>query len=79
MRVEKLFGQNVLKTRVRQNFKIITLTHTTGGEGFDDLSIEDKDELLVDKTLSEGIIIEAVLETPNSKERSHKDEDHVQM
>ena len=57
---------------------IITLAHTIGGEGFDDLSFVDIAEWLVDKPLSEEEIIEVVLETPNPKEHSDNDEeDHI--
>ncbi|CAK9810828.1 Transposable element Tc1 transposase [Anthophora plagiata] len=53
----------------------IILVHTIGGEGFDDLLFEDIDELLIDKALSEDEIIEVVLEAPDSKEHSDKDDE----
>ena len=46
---------------------IITLAHTIGGKGFNDLSFGDIDELLVQKPLSEEEIKEVVLETPDPK------------
>ncbi|CAK9810826.1 hypothetical protein ANTPLA_LOCUS6689 [Anthophora plagiata] len=51
------------------------MVHTIGGEGFDDLLFEDIDELLIDKALSEDEIIEVVLEAPDSKEHSDKDDE----
>ncbi|GFQ75909.1 hypothetical protein TNCT_288951 [Trichonephila clavata] len=52
----------------------MTLAQTVTGEGFDDLSFEDIDELLVDKVLSEVERREVFLETTDSKENSDKDE-----
>uniref|UniRef100_A0A1A9UQU6 DDE-1 domain-containing protein n=1 Tax=Glossina austeni TaxID=7395 RepID=A0A1A9UQU6_GLOAU len=47
---------------------ITTLALTIGGDGFDDLSFADIEELLVDKSLSENEIIDLTLETHHDKE-----------
>ena len=59
MHAGKRFGRNVSKSEIPSspilpNFLIsLILTHTIGGDGFDDLSFVDIDELLVDKPPSE--------------------------
>lgn len=55
---------------------IITMAHTIGGEGFDDLSFEDINEMLQDKALSEDDIIEVVLQNLNPTEHSDDDEEN---
>lgn len=56
---------------------IITLAHTIGGDGFDDLSSADIDELLADKSLSESEIIDLALETHHDKEHSENGEEDL--
>lgn len=53
---------------------IIALAHEVGGEGFDDLSSADIEELLVDKALSNDEIIGFALETPAAQDISDDDE-----
>ncbi|XP_054746093.1 tigger transposable element-derived protein 1-like [Anastrepha obliqua] len=52
---------------------ITTLAHTISGDGFDDLSFADIEELLADKSLSENEIIDLTLET--HQDREHRDND----
>ena len=54
---------------------IIALGHEVGGEGFDDLSSADLDELLVDNAFSDDEIIGFALETPDIQEISENDEE----
>ncbi|XP_054734693.1 tigger transposable element-derived protein 1-like [Anastrepha obliqua] len=54
---------------------IKTLAHTIGGDGFDDLSFADIEELLTDKSLSENEIIDLTLETHQDREHSDNDEE----
>lgn len=55
---------------------IIALAHDVGGEGFDDLSSSDIDELVLsDKALSDDEIIGFALETPVAEEISENDEE----
>ncbi|XP_053968450.1 tigger transposable element-derived protein 1-like [Anastrepha ludens] len=54
---------------------ITTLAHTIGGDGFDDLSFADIEELLADKSLSENEIIDLPLETHQDREHSDNDEE----
>ncbi|XP_054746234.1 jerky protein homolog-like [Anastrepha obliqua] len=54
---------------------ITTLAHTIGGDGFDDLSFADIEELLADKSLSENEIIGLTLETHQDREHSDNDEE----
>lgn len=54
---------------------VIALAHEVGGEGFDDLSSADIDELLVDKALSGDEIIGFAHETPDIQETSENDEE----
>ncbi|XP_039962466.1 tigger transposable element-derived protein 1-like [Bactrocera tryoni] len=53
---------------------IITMANAIGGDGFDDLSLADVEELLVVESLSENEIIEFTLETRYDKEHSDSDE-----
>ncbi|XP_054745872.1 tigger transposable element-derived protein 1-like [Anastrepha obliqua] len=54
---------------------ITTLAHTIGGDGFDDVSFADIEELLADKSLSENEIIDLTLETHQDREHSDNDEE----
>lgn len=56
---------------------IIALAHEVGGEGFDDLSSADIEELLVDTVLSSDEIIAFALETRNVQEISEDDDVEV--
>ncbi|GFY73400.1 hypothetical protein TNIN_452221 [Trichonephila inaurata madagascariensis] len=61
---------------IHQIFSVImTLPQTRTEAGFNDLSFDDIDELLTDKTLSKGEIIEVFLEPAEPKEHSDKDKD----
>ncbi|XP_054726261.1 tigger transposable element-derived protein 1-like [Anastrepha obliqua] len=71
-------NQNVSKDPVHNNAvftDITTLAHTIGGDGFDDLSFADIEELLADKSLSENEIIDLTLETHKDREHSDNDEE----
>lgn len=54
---------------------IIALAHTIGGEGFDDLSFAEIDELLVDKPLEEHEIIDVALAGEEVSAVSPSDDD----
>lgn len=54
---------------------IIAIAQEVGGEGFDDLSSADIDELLLDKALSDDEIIGFALETAETKEISEDDKE----
>lgn len=56
---------------------IITLAHTIGGDGFDDLSSADIEELLVDQSLSENEIIDLSIETHHNNAQSDNDEEDI--
>ena len=43
-----------------ESSKIIALAHEIGGEGFEDLQIEDIDELMTDKPLDVDHLIELI-------------------
>uniref|UniRef100_A0A1A9V136 Uncharacterized protein n=1 Tax=Glossina austeni TaxID=7395 RepID=A0A1A9V136_GLOAU len=57
--------------------EITTLAHTIGGDGSDDLSFADIEELLVDKSLSENEIIDLTFETHHEKEHSDNGEEDL--
>ncbi len=56
---------------------IIALAHEVGGDGFNDLSSGDIEELLVDRALNNDEIIGFALETPGAQEISYNDDDEV--
>lgn len=54
---------------------IVTLAHEVGGEGFDDLSFADIEEMIVDKPLEDEEIIEVACAPADLQEENDSDDD----